>query len=75
MEKYLVVMNVIVGANHVYAIITTKIGTPDGKMVCFYIDGKAKHYMELWAVDQDQVMDRRIYWRDQTNKTGAISAV
>jgi hypothetical protein len=68
-------MDMIVCANCINTIVTAEISTPDGKMVRFHVDGKVEHDVELWAIDQDQVMDGGIRWRDQADEAGTIGAV
>lgn len=66
-------MNVIISPNRVYTVITTKIRSADSQVIHLDVQYKIENNVELWAVDQNQVMNRGISWRNQSNKARALS--
>lgn len=67
-------MDIIICTNDVDAIIAAKIGASNREMIHLYIDSKVKDYMKLWAVHQNQIMDRSIGRGNEPDKAWPIRA-
>ena len=68
----LIVVNMIICPNHVYTVITTKVCSADSQVIHLDVQYKVENNVKLWAVDQDQVMNRGVSWRNQSNKARAL---
>jgi hypothetical protein len=73
-RSYLIVMDVIVRANSINAIVTAQVSSSNREMIGFHVDSEIENNMKLGTVDKDQVMYRGIFWRNQTYEARAISA-
>lgn len=65
-------MNIVIFPNRVYTVITTKICSADSQVIHLDVEYEVENNVELWTVDQDQVMNRGVSWRNQSNKARAL---
>ena len=57
---YFVIMNPVVLADRINAIVASKIGSTNGKMVHFDVSSKLEDEVEFRAVNQDEIVKARI---------------
>ena len=69
---YLVIVNPVVFADGINAIITTEIGSTNSEMVYFDVSAELEDEVELWTIDQDEIVEARIDWRYNSNEAGAL---
>lgn len=73
-STYLVVVNPVVLADRINAIVASEIGSTDGEMVHFDVPSKLEDEMELRTVDQYEVVEARIDWRHNSYEARTIGA-
>ena len=71
-STYLVVVNPVVLADRINAIVTSEIGSTNGEMVDFDVPSKLEDEMELRTVDQYEIVEARIDWRHDPNEARTI---
>lgn len=59
---YLVIVNPVVLADRINAIVAPKIGSANGEMVHFDVSSKLEDEVELRTIDQDEIVKTRIDW-------------
>lgn len=72
--NYLVVVNPIVRANSIDAIVASQICASDCEMADLNIETVVKGKVKFGAINQDQVVDRRVGGRDQSYESWSVAA-
>lgn len=67
-------MNPIVRANSIDAIVASQICATDCEMVDLNIETVVKNKVEFGAINQDQIVDRRVGGRDQSYESWSVVA-
>lgn len=67
-------MDPVICPNCINTIVGSQVSTPDCQVVDLNIHTKIEDEVELWTVDQDQVMYGSINWADQPEHSWPISA-
>ena len=57
---YFVVVNPVVLADRINAVVASKIGSTNSKMVHLNVSSELEDEVELWTVDQDEIVKARI---------------
>lgn len=70
----LIVVDPVVLANCVNAVIATQIGATDGEMIHFHIFPELEDEVELGAVNQNKIMEASINGRYDADQTWALRA-
>lgn len=65
-ETHLVIMNMVIGPNRVDAIEGSKIASPNGQVKHLDVQSEIKNEVELGTVDKNEVMNRCIDGRYQS---------
>ena len=60
-------MDPVVLTNSIDAVITSKVSSTDGEMIHFDISAKLEDEVELWTVNQDEIMEAGVNWRYDPN--------
>lgn len=66
-STHLVVVNPVVLANRIDAIVASKICSANCEMIHFDVSSELEDEMELWTIDQDEIVEARIDWRYDPN--------
>jgi hypothetical protein len=53
-------VNPVILADSINAIVAPKIGSTNGQVVHFDVSSKLEDEVELWAIDQDEIVEARI---------------
>jgi uncharacterized SAM-binding protein YcdF (DUF218 family) len=56
----LVIVNPVILADSINAIVAPKIGSTNGQVVHFDVSSKLEDEVELWTIDQDEIVEARI---------------
>lgn len=62
-----VIVNPVVLANCINAIVASKIGSADGEVVHFDVSSKLEDEVKLRTIDQDEIVEAGIDWRYNSN--------
>lgn len=65
-------MDIIICPNDIDPIIAAKIGASNREVIYLYIDSKVDDDMKLWAVHQNQIVDRSIGRGNEPDEAWAI---
>lgn len=71
--SYLDIVDPIICANHVNPIIRTQVGPSDGEVIYLEVLSKVKDDVKLWAVNENEVVNRSVDGWNYSDKTGTES--
>lgn len=61
-STYFIVVNPVVLADRINAIVASKVGSTNGEVVHFDVSSKLEDEVELRTIDQDEIVEARIDW-------------